>query len=470
MARQKSDRSEPPGLDFREWCEQWLRERGEFPLTVDLQLPDNLSAGKELSIVLRPLEDPPRNPKGNVLPLCLVKEVLTEETASELLEVVGQLTGGDSSLERDAFGYLALWWATLQDYLRAARGQPSRMPSKSSKRFDLSRSDGKKQWDKALNEPVAVLNQILELSPNGLSLPSSIQGRYSTIPAGRLFSGDNPDQDAELYPGPDAGFPQEMLDELVLVMRKEFRDGATPIAGLPTRNGDPIEVSDKELRDGPQNAFERKGAAWQIVYEGHELNPLKDLDGLHYIAMCLDKPGDKLNPTEMKRGAGRLVWHEKQHPSSAEQKATVKEKGHHAQTAFPRPATVNGTAAAEYEKALKQVQGEIKEIAGWVEEARSSSLSPAAEERLEQLKDHEIQLKKQLKQHGIEKKRSDIPSNSRLAGDANAVTAAITAARREIAKEDLALAQHLERNMERQDYMFWYEPDQEKPVEWSVSL
>ena len=137
---------------------------------------------------------------------------------------------------------------------------------------------------------------------------------------------------------------------------------------------------------------------------------------------------------------------------------------------FPRRRGVDASAAVDYRRKLKEVEGEINEMAEFVEEAHSSSLSPETIERLEELKDEAILLKKQLKQYEIEKRQSEAPSDPRLAGDSNAVTKAIGAAIQEIATDDSALSRHLKSNLHRLNYMFCYDPGTEDIVEWSVSF
>ena len=305
MARQGSDSSGVSTPSFRDWCVDWLRTRAASPLLVDVQLPDSMESGKALSIVLRLMDDPPRNPKGNATPVSLVNEILTEETADKLGNLLQSMTGGNAQLWRDALCYVVFSWATVQEYVLAAKGLPSEMPNAADQRFDSSREDGREQLATALESPMVALDKVLLWWPEGMTLPTRAQGFFGTIPPGRLFPGQLPDLDAELYPSEVHQLQTANLKEVAdLVAGRVYELGqkAEPATALAKT----AELGADNHQHEPENLMERVDSGWRIRYGGVEAT-VRDSDragqgghvGMHYIAMLLSAAGRPYYPTTL---------------------------------------------------------------------------------------------------------------------------------------------------------------------------
>jgi hypothetical protein len=54
-----------------------------------------------------------------------------------------------------------------------------------------------------------------------------------------------------------------------------------------------------------ENSFIHNGDAWEISFKGTKLKPIKEMDGMTYIASLLNKPGKQIHVTDLCASASR---------------------------------------------------------------------------------------------------------------------------------------------------------------------
>lgn len=63
-----------------------------------------------------------------------------------------------------------------------------------------------------------------------------------------------------------------------------------------------LEPAEKKLLEQPEfeeNAFIHKGDFWEVIFNGRKLDPIKEMEGFHYLAVLLDKPDKEFNVCDL---------------------------------------------------------------------------------------------------------------------------------------------------------------------------
>jgi len=85
-----------------------------------------------------------------------------------------------------------------------------------------------------------------------------------------------------------AGYEEELADALRYPSEGD---------GYGVETVTPPQVPDTER---PENVFRKEGDGWLVRYESAELPPLKNLDGMHYIAHLLAHEGEVFTPFQLR--------------------------------------------------------------------------------------------------------------------------------------------------------------------------
>ena len=193
------------------------------------------------------------------------------------------------------------------------------------------------------------------------------------------------------------------------------------------------------------NLFRQEGDYWTLAYQG-VMCRLKDVKGLHYIALLLRAPGQPFHALDLATILG------------VGQRGTADQEAVHDLTAT-RPSDVgallDAPAKADYRRRLRELRDELTEAQGFHDSARATK----AQAEIDFLV-HELAAALGL--GGRDRKASSITERAR-----STVTKSIKAAIKKIHASHPALGHHLATHLKTGTFC-QYLPDPTQPLRWTL--
>ncbi len=327
MARQASTGGDPAAPDFAAWIASYIASYEEesrfYPTFLLARLEEPLRAHERVSLEAIPLPDqyhrviarfPERaRDTGYLMPLMLLNEVLTAETAAQLttaLAVVRSVQGVDAD---EALAFMVQLYLVGVDYRRAARGLRAVFPTLGQLDRELLVDYQRRPVQE--RRPVFRLKHLLNFwhlvgarhAGGFVRKPPGGLGRagYQTFPPVWLSW-----EELKLLQADRAEAPKVplLVDPVYVPLAEHFlaehyridRDLSLPsIAPGRTDDGRSVAVTAQE------NSFQRQGEVWAITYAGVTIH-LKDSKGLQYLSSLLRQPGREVHALELARGVGAV--------------------------------------------------------------------------------------------------------------------------------------------------------------------
>jgi len=319
MARQASTSSDPAAPDFADWIASYEEESRFYPTFLLAHLKEPLRAHERVSLEAIPLPDQyhrviARFPEracdtGYLMPLMLLNEVLTAETAAQLttaLAVVRSVQGVDAD---EALAFMIQLYLVEVDYRRAEQGLRAVFPALGQ--LDRTLLSDYQRRPVQERRPVFRLKHLLNFwhlvgarhargfvrkPPGGLGRAS-----YQTFPPAWLSR-----EELKLLQADRAEAPKVplLVDPVYVPLAEHFlaehqrldRDLSTlPLAPARADDGRGVAVT------AQGNSFQRQGEVWAITYAGMTIH-LKDSKGLQYLSSLLRQPGREIHALELAKG------------------------------------------------------------------------------------------------------------------------------------------------------------------------
>jgi len=325
MARQDAENAKQTERDVVAWLEGWREEQLMHPRRVD-SMAYKLEPGENVSVVIR-IDDERLAGFGyndrdflsacSEAPLCIIREVLTKDTALRLNtahKLIADMQGATLG-ESNSLAYIIYVWQLVRGYGASKRGGPSIVCGPVIEDNETYA----RMWPILIDKPVATLDAILSfweqfgqrLASGFIVPPRSQRGvfDYRVMPPGWV-SADVYQQvtGRELPPSPRLLLVDPNVAELAECLQKGQRDLHFSLVSnkeeLISEPANTKGIGFAEELDAPvdpgRSVFRRCGATWLVIYAGKRVT-VDHCDGMTYIRHLLEKANTPVPVDELHR-------------------------------------------------------------------------------------------------------------------------------------------------------------------------
>ena len=128
--------------------------------------------------------------------------------------------------------------------------------------------------------------------------------------------------------------------------------------------GDLLEKSEAESQPAiktHENLFRNEGEFWRIIYRGEQLQPLKNVKGLHYLAILLQNPDQSLHVLELARLVNGSPNISEKEFYSYMGKERLSEEGLYISNFRDTGQVIDARARSEYKRKIRDLEKDIVE-------------------------------------------------------------------------------------------------------------